>query len=212
MAEKISITIEANEQFAGAFQKLADQLDKTEEATGRATSAFSKFQATIITVNQGIDLMQRTLGPLWRGLGEVLQVAGKFERLDIMLKRVEGSAFGAADAKRRLLAVVNEMPLSLDHVTNAYVKLRTIGFADSERIIRAIGNAVAGFGGTTQEFQRAMIAVQQMMGRSIVSMKELRQQLGEAIPTAAQIAARELNMTLPQMFDLIAKGDRKSTR
>ena len=211
MAEKISITIEADEKFAGAFQKLVTHLGSTEAATSRATSAFSKFQATIITVNQGLDLLNRVTGidlagTLRRLPAQIIETSDRFLRMDIMLRRVEGSVEAAGRAKQRLIAITKEMPIALDVATAAFVKFETLGFKNSERAVRALANATAAFGGTQEELKRAIIAVQQIMGKGVVSMEELRQQLGEAIPASAKIAARELGMTLPQMFDLIAKG------
>ena len=211
MAESIKIEIQGIDQFSPTFQAITKALQTVEHGADRTASGFSRLQAAIITANQSLDLMQRVLGPVIRGLGSVLETAGRFERLDMMLKRVEGSAEGAAKAKARLLQITNELPISLETVTRAYVKLQTLGYAESERLIRSLTNATAAFGGTELELSRAITAVQQMIGKGVVSMEELRQQLGEAVPVASQIAARELGITLPEMFDRVGKGAMDAT-
>ena len=206
MAESIKIEIQGIDQFSPTFQAITKALQTVERGAEKTASGFSRLQASVITANQALDLMQRVLGPVIRGLQGVLETAGRFERLDMMLKRVAGSAQGAADAKVRLLKITNELPISLEEATRAFVKLETLGFKESERTIRALTNATAAFGGTNLELGRAIIAVQQIIGKGVVSMEEVRQQLGEAIPAAAKLAARELGITLPAMFARITAG------
>lgn len=49
-----------------------------------------------------------------------------------------------------------------------------------------------------------------MAGKGVISMEELRQQLGEAIPTAAQDVAKALGMSVADMNKAIASGSVES--
>lgn len=196
MSEKIEIIIAGHDRFSGTFRKVDDQLDRT---GNRAKN----LGLAVVALNQGWELLNRTLGVV-SGLAET---ADKYRRLDILLTRVEGSSEGAATQFTRLKNLARESPLTLDALTDSYVKLRTVGLADSERTVRALSDAVAAFGGSEQEFRRASIALQQMAGKGVISMEELRQQLGEAIPTAMQIMAREMGMSTAEFVKEVSRGN-----
>jgi tape measure domain-containing protein len=53
---------------------------------------------------------------------------------------------------------------------------------------------------------RAAIAIQQMAGKGVISMEELRQQLGEAVPSALKTLAASLGMTVQKLVKAISQG------
>src|SRR3546814_13380797 len=57
---------------------------------------------------------------------------------------------------------------------------------------------------------RAAVAIQQMAGKGVISMEELRQQLGEAVPTAINLMARSMGMTYGQLVEKIPRGSVQS--
>ena len=63
-----------------------------------------------------------------------------------------------------------------------------------------------GMGASSEQVGRALLALQQMVGKGVVSQEELRQQLGEALPGATQIAARAFGVTTQEMNKMIEKG------
>jgi tape measure domain-containing protein len=67
-------------------------------------------------------------------------------------------------------------------------------------------NSVAQFGGDSEILKRAAIAIQQMSGKGVISMEELRQQLGEAVPTAMQAMADAAGVTMAQLTKQISTG------
>jgi tape measure domain-containing protein len=54
--------------------------------------------------------------------------------------------------------------------------------------------------------KRAAIAIQQMSGKGVISMEELRQQLGEAVPTAMQSMADAAGVTMAKLVKEISTG------
>lgn len=57
-----------------------------------------------------------------------------------------------------------------------------------------------------ERMQGVLNAVQQIAGKGTVSMEELRQQLGDRLPGAMQIAARSMNMTVAELVKLVSEG------
>lgn len=62
-------------------------------------------------------------------------------------------------------------------------------------------NTAGKFGKSSEELKRASVAIQQMAGKGVISMEELRQQFGEAVPDAMGMMARAASVS---MGDLVA--------
>ncbi|MGE9627334.1 tape measure protein, partial [Escherichia coli] len=72
--------------------------------------------------------------------------------------------------------------------------------------LKALVDSVARFGGDSELLKRAAVAVQQMSGKGVVSMEELRQQLGEAVPNAMQAMADAAGITMGELTKAVASG------
>lgn len=59
---------------------------------------------------------------------------------------------------------------------------------------------------STDAMKGVLTAVQQIAGKGTVSMEELRQQLGDRLPGAMQIAARSMGMTVAELVKLVSEG------
>lgn len=97
-------------------------------------------------------------------------------------------------------------PFSIRALTDEMVKLKTAGLNDASTAFDSLTDAVAAFGGTESQLHRASIAIQQMMGKGVISMEELRQQLGEAIPNAAHLMAQGLGADYSTLVKKISEG------
>jgi tape measure domain-containing protein len=134
-----------------------------------------------------------------------LNLAGSVEKAEVLLTRLYGSAAMGRQAFSWLLNFSAKAPVSLAAVQNAFVRLKVAGIEPMEGAMQALVDAVAAFGGTDQELRRAGLAIQQMAGKGVISMEELRQQLGEAVPSSLQVLAEELDISL---FRLVRKIQR----
>lgn len=66
------------------------------------------------------------------------------------------------------------------------------------------GLSARGIGG--DEASRFLTGINQMAGKGVVSMEEMRQQLSEALPSAMSIAADSMGVTVAQFNQLVATG------
>lgn len=194
------------QQALAAFQRLQTA------ATGALNRIQRQAQATRIELT-GIDriLSYMAAGSIVAAVGGFTRLASEIQRTSLMMIALEGDMQKATIQMDRMVALTQKVPFSIGAVSDAFVKLKTSGI---EPIIDAQGNgplrnlldAVAAFGGTEQQLHRAAIALQQMAGKGTISMEELRQQLGEAIPTAIRLMAEGLGVTVPQLIAQITKG------
>lgn len=102
-------------------------------------------------------------------------------------------------------------PFDVKTITDSFVKFRSAGIDPTNGSLQALIDSVAKFGGTSDQMHRAAIAIQQMAGKGVISLEELRQQLGESVPDAMMIMARSLDVSLSKLVAMISTGSVKST-
>ena len=177
----------------------------------------ASFRHTVVT----LGLLREALRTAWAATGGlvtgVIQINAEFERLNVLL---QGMSKGTTEIERaadateqfnQVMALAKSAPFTVKELTNSWVKFKSVGLEPADGSLRALTDAVARFGGTDDIMHRATIAVQQMAGKGVISMEELRQQMGEAVPQALVLLARGMNMTVGEMVDAISKGKVEAT-
>jgi tape measure domain-containing protein len=142
----------------------------------------------------------------------VIKASGEIERLTMLMKGLSKEVDETKkDAEARsnvdfVTKMAQNAPFSIKTIADAFVKLKSSGIDPTNGSLKGLLDSVAKFGGTDDILHRAAIAIQQMGGKGVISMEELRQQLGEAIPNAAQLMADGLGMSMASMIKMIGKG------
>ena len=159
----------------------------------------------------------RMLGPALAGVGvfefgrQCVEASLQMDRLKIMMS----TGVGAENAAREIAFVRSEaerLGISLPVAIEQYAKFAAAakGTSLTGEEVRGIFSSVAetsrALGMTTQDTAGAFLALTQVMSKGKVSMEEMRQQLGERLVGAMQIAARSMGI-LPQEFEeMVAQG------
>lgn len=130
-----------------------------------------------------------------------LDTAAQMDKTLTLLKRLEGSAESARTSFEWMLKFGerNAAVANIEQFQQAFVRLKVAGLDPAAGSLQALTNAVAAFGGSSDDLQKASVAIFQMAGKNAINMEELRQQLGERVPTAIKIMARELGITIEQL-------------
>ena len=66
--------------------------------------------------------------------------------------------------------------------------------------------ATRAIGASSEQTQGALLALEQMISKGVVSMEELRRQLGNAVPGAFEIGAKAMNMTTKEFNEFVKTG------
>lgn len=74
-------------------------------------------------------------------------------------------------------------------------------------IYESLAQASRVYGLTSEQTSGAILALSQIASKGVVSMEELRQQLGERIPGAMGIAARSMGKTTQEFNNLVSSGE-----
>lgn len=157
--------------------------------------------------------IQALTGAIDSSVGSIIRANAKMERMNQLMVGLSSESTTLAEAQKDaadqmayLLSMVDKSPFNLDALSNSMVKLRTIGLDPTAGSLQAIVDSVAEVGGTSVQLARASVAIQQMAGKGVVSMEELRQQLGEAVPDAINLMARGLGVTMASLVKKVSTG------
>lgn len=170
--------------------------DEFSRYQSRITNGLEQIRRQVFSLNTAIGVFGA--GALAKGF---LDTAAQMDKTLTLLKRLEGSGEAARASFEWMLKFGqnNAAVANIEQFQQAFVRLKVAGLDPASGSLQALTDAVAAFGGGSEDLQKASVAVFQMAGKGAINMEELRQQLGERVPTAMKIMARELNISVEQL-------------
>ena len=219
MALNTRIILSAQDRgVSKAFSKVAKNSTKTQkkifgvnaalkQTDNRLTGLSGKFK--LLAGAGGIAALTAAMAGLAK---QSIAVKIDFDRIDNTLLAVTGSSKAAKEEFGFLEREAERLGLQLRPLAQTYSRLtastRLIGISTNENreIFTAFSEALTAFGADNQTSIRVFAAIEQIANKGVVSMEELRQQLGEALPGALNLAARSMNLTVSEFSKLVAQG------
>ncbi len=220
----MTVTLDANTgQFTTQIQTATGHVHTFNSAVGQASTGIKNMERStgglVAGLRDGMVILgqfRAAMHTVWAFTGQwVMGIVNANAQLEQMQALMRGVATATTDAGRVIEAQSNldwivemaqQAPFSLNELGKSFVKLKSAGIDPTAGAMQGLTNAVAAFGGDDQVFHRATIAIQQMAGKGVISMEELRQQLGEAVPDAMKLMARSANMTVGELVKAISTG------
>lgn len=140
----------------------------------------------------------------------IVEAAAQMQKMRILLEGMNKDAanpkIAAAADMNYIVNMAKTAPFAMEALTDSFVKFKSAGIDPANGSLKSLVDSVARFGGDSELLKRAAIAIQQMSGKGVISMEELRQQLGEAVPTAMQAMADSAGVTMGQLTKAISTG------
>jgi tape measure domain-containing protein len=142
----------------------------------------------------------------------IINVNAQYEKQMQLLKNLSGQSSElaktqwATETRKQLMTLANTNPFSLAQITESFVRMKVSGLDPLNGSLQVLMDSIAAFGGGNDELQRAGIALQQMVGKTAVSMEELRQQLGEHIPDAMSAMAKGMGLNMAKFYKAVQSG------
>lgn len=200
MAFNIGLTITAKNTSGRALKNVQRDLDKTKKKAQSTTKALKGLRLALGLIAVGV-LVQFSKS--------LVDVTGKLQLMLIRLANVEGGAVQAKQTFDKLFKTFGASPFTIDAVTDSFVRLRAAGIESKLAFdaVAAGADAIAAFGGTSEELKRFSIGLQQVAGKGVLSMEELRQQIGEALPVAMRVFATETGRSISEVISEVEKGN-----
>ena len=206
---KVIINIDSNAQKAAQD---FNALDRAVKKTDTDTKAFSG----------SANVLKNALGAIGVGyvtsqlvnLGKsAINTSMDFQALTNRMNAAAGNKSIGADS----LAYIREQAdrLGLEFRTTAYsfagfeaAALRSgLTLEQTKQIFTDVSTAATSMQLSTDRVQLVFKALEQISGKGAVSMEELRQQLGDSLPGAFEIAAQSMGMTTKAFYDAVANGE-----
>lgn len=196
-------------QLQGDFNRTATSVKRMEQQTD---SISTRFRHLVMTLGN-LRFVAMDINDVFLRLpAAILKTAGEMERLEKTMTglstkftELERAAEGASNFKF-VTDMAKRAPFEIGAIADAFIKFKTGGIDPTNGSLQALTDSVAKFGGNSESLKRASVAIQQMMGKGVVSMEELRQQLGEAVPTAMRDMADGMGVSMARLADMVKKG------
>ncbi|EPM6789063.1 tape measure protein [Escherichia coli] len=171
---------------------------------------FSGLRGNIFLLGEIGDAARTVTDIMFGWQKPIVEAAAEMERMRVMLrglnKEKSNPGQAAADDMKYIVDMAQNAPFAMQALTDSFVKFRSAGLDPTDGSLKALVDSVARFGGDSELLKRAAVAVQQMSGKGVVSMEELRQQLGEAVPNAMQAMADAAGITMGELTKAVASG------
>ena len=177
--------------------------------TNNIHGAFDRLSRVVSVLHTALNLLGTALQLVFSSL---LKELDKLQGFAAVMSVTTKSTEIAAEAFNFLRSTADQLGVQFDAISNNYAKL-TAAIPEgakrmeiAEKVFLGIAMAARTLHSSNQDTQLMFYAVTQIASKGIVSMEELRRQLGEKLPGAIQIAARALNTTPELLEAAIRKG------
>ena len=177
---------------------------------GRENGVFYGLRGNIFLLGEIGDAARTVTDILFGWQKPIVEAAAEMQRMRVMLRGLNKDKVNpeeaAAQDMQYIVNMAKNAPFAMQSLTDSFVKFRSAGLDPTDGSLKALVDSVARFGGDSELLKRAAVAVQQMSGKGVVSMEELRQQLGEAVPNAMKAMADAAGITMGELTKAVSSG------
>jgi tape measure domain-containing protein len=206
-------------QQSGGIRDVEQALDGAKnEAKGLSGAAASfvgnlgaqAVQAGLQAITQAI---QGTIAAVQGLTAESLGLAGSQLQVELALGSVFTAQGEVAEQLQFVRQVADQTGGSYAQLSQEYSRfaaaasLAGVKTQDLKDVFAETSRVAATFGATAADQNLILNALSQIASKGVVSMEELRQQLGERLPVAFEATARGLGVTQQELNDLVSSGD-----
>ncbi len=187
-----------------------------------ASKAFKSAERSAAALREGV---QELAGSLTRFFGlsatvgsftvfgkASLDAALNLDRLNKAFSTIEGSSARGAARLDYLREVSDRLGQNFYQTAEAAKGFFAAGAGtavegDLQKIFESVTEASTALGLSSDEYNRTLLALQQMISKGKVSAEELRQQLGEALPDAFQLFAQAAGVSTAELDKMLERGE-----
>jgi len=209
---------EVQRAFAAGNAQIREMERDVRAATGQLTLADRAAGLFRNTMGQfaGGSLLADAIGAIVnrvRDLGREFVASNvQMENMRRGLTAVYGSAQVAASQIEVLRSAANRSGISMSGIADSFLRFNAatrsanIPLQVTNDLFAAVTRAGATLGLSGERVTLVLDALGQMASKGVVSMEELRQQLGDSLPGALSLAAKGLGITDTQLIKLVESG------
>lgn len=199
--------------------KAADAIDNAGKSAKSGSGAFNNLEKALTGINRPLESLMSGLSHLKlmtvvaaEGFIRLTAEITKYQAFLSMMTVTVGTIEAAKDEFTYLFNIANKLGVPVDALTKnfgqfqAAVKGSAIEGDKAKYVFESFATMTRALHLTTHDTTLVFYALTQMMSKGVVSMEELRRQLGEKMPGAMNLAARAVNTTMAELEGAIRKG------
>lgn len=191
------------------FEKFAKTAPESVRNTEKETS---KFAGTLKGIGPAIAAAF-SIAAIKNMTQQIAKTTAEFQQFQKAIDFATGSQQEGAKSMEFLRSTAQKYGLDLRALVEAYKGfsassvLAGNSIAETNRQFLAVSKAANVLGLNAERTGLVMNGLSQIASKGVVSMEELRGQIGDSLPGALGIAAKSMNMTTAAFIELVGKGD-----
>lgn len=178
---------QATQQYANSGSSAVSMIMQLAAAFGVTTSAIDIFKSSL-NVTKELDSINKTF----------YAITGSMNGANMEMGYVREMAQGLG---------LDFMSLAKSYKGfSAATKFANMDLSTSKEIFESVAGASTVLGLSGEKTELVLMALEQMVSKGVVSMEELRRQLGDQLPGAFELGAKAMNMGLAEFNKFVASG------
>ncbi|NEJ15516.1 tape measure protein [Rhizobium leguminosarum] len=207
-----ALVVELRADVKGLQSSLQSAAGDVQRFSNSSSKSVDGFQAAISRARTAV----LTLGTAWAAfrIGKGILDAGiQIETMRNKMIAATGDSRVAADALAFVREEANRLGLDIRTASDGFAgfsasALRAgLTLQQTKDIFVGVSEAAVSMRLPAEQVGLVFKALEQIAGKGVVSMEELRGQLGDALPGAFEIAAKSMGKTTAEFSKLVANGD-----
>lgn len=189
------------ERFNNSIRVMRDEVTSSAQAMRRLNGTISRQQALTNSLSNSFNNLGARYASVFlavEGARAFFQIGSQFDSINSSLMAASGSAEQAGKDFEFIKNTSMSLGIGLKDVAEGFAKIGAAGRASGltsgeiQNTFLDISKSVRAFGLSSDRASLVFLGFQQMLSKGVVSMQELRQQIGEQLPTALPIAKEAL--------------------
>lgn len=200
----------AKERLAGATNRAAKEQAFFADTGRKSLSVYQRIRGQVLGLASAYIGVYQAINTM----SNAIDAVNRDQALNIGLRTVnQGDVEKAASDYKFLRQEADRLGLVFDEVAPKYANMaiaaREVGLSGQEtrQLFTDIATSVAAGNLSLDDSEGVFRAIVQIMGKARVQAEELRGQLGDRLPGAVAIFARENNIAITELDDLLKKGE-----
>lgn len=199
--------------MANAVRIVIEAIDKTKVGLTTPIRNLKDLQSAVTKLGPAMKAMSLTAASAFALFAKSsFNAAEEMRKMNTMLSVATGSMVGAAKEMDFVARIADDLGLDLQQAAKGFAGIAAAanGTALEGQKVRdvyeGVSTAVAALTLSADDTRGVLTALTQIISKGTVSSDELKQQLGERLPGAFQIAARSMGITTEEMSKLLEQG------
>lgn len=187
------------------------------EKSARLPTAFEGLNSKVNDLIGRFGALTAAVGTIAIAVRPVIEATVALDQMRRVLATVSGSAEVAEKQIAFLRRTASESGQSFTEIGQSYAKFAAsalqsgLSLDQTQSVFKAVSLAAGNLGLSSDQAKRALEALSQIASKGVVSMEELRQQLGDALPGVLPLLAKELGLTQRELIKVVESGQLLAT-